>query len=471
MMRIFIFLALFLLTFQAQALIQVQMKLNPDPPQEGSNALSLQLQEDGIPLKKAKISARITMPAMGSMPKMESKAEVTEKGDGKYLVHFEIPMDATWEMELQIQSEKESQNFFYSITTGIPGVKDNNAPQNNNKNSEKMESKNTAKTTTLNIGVDRLQKIGVRFAIAQRRNLSTLIHSVGIVEADKTKSAEVTLRFSGYLEKQFVGKIGDYVKAGEPLSTIYSPDLYAAENEFLISHENLRHDKNLSKLSASKLLTLGLSTDEINKIKKTKTPQRTYVLRSPITGTILEIKAREGAAVNTGEILYVIGNLEKTYIVAKVFQQDISGVHTKQEVKITSSVDKSMSTIGYVDLIYPNVTEGSGTQDVRIAFAPSSSFILQPGIYVDVEFVVELSEKLSVPTESILYSGLHNYVFVDKENGILEPREVIVGKHTNDYTEIMSGLQENEKIAQSGQFLLSAEAQLRSALPKWKQQQ
>ncbi len=457
----FIFYFIFLIIFQiAQAKTNLSFQLKPNPPDEGENRLEVSISDEKGPIEKAKIEVKFSMPEMGTMPSMQSTGKITELGKGKYQVDYNLDMGGSWEMSLNFKEGDKTKSFLYNITTGVPGL--------NNKNEEDVAATNEQDTPKLKIGTDRLQKIGVRFAEAKKIPLKTVLNAVGVVEEDNTNRAEVNVRFSGYLEKQFIGRVGDAVSKEEPLATIYSPELIAAENEYIFAQENFTKEMSIKKLTEEKLKTLGINEKDLREIKKNKSARKTLTLRSPISGTILAINAREGSSIKSGDVLYTIGNLSKNYIVARIFQQDIIEISKNQSVDITFNNDKSKILKGKVDLIYPNIAEGSGTLNVRVQPIEMDEQ-LKPGTYVDLLFKIDFGEKLCVPIEAILYSGKHNYVFVDKGNGVLDPREVTTGNKSETEIEIKSGVQENEKVVASGQFLISAEAQLRSALPKWKQ--
>ena len=176
---------------------------------------------------------------------------------------------------------------------------------------------------------------------------------------------------------------------------------------------------------------------------------------------------RVGSGIGPNQVLYVIGDLSKNYIVARVFQQDVSNIRAGQAAEIQLTGDDNSKYAGLVSLIYPSVNEGSGTVNVRVV---PTRFVrqLSPGVYVELRFSVDFGKRMSIPQSALLHSGQHQYVFVDRKNGVLEPMEVSTGRSTSDVVEITSGLTEGDTVAASGTFLLSSEAQLRSALPKWK---
>lgn len=447
-------------TGSAIAAMQIEITPKPNPPEAGENNLMVVLKDDvGKPFDNAKVDVLVFMPAMGTMPRMEEKAKVTAKGSGAYEARFDLSMGGTWEIALNAEKNGEKASAHYSITTGIPGVE--------KKGRGKTDSQGPADSTPLDIGPERLQMIGVRFAEAKTVVMQRNIDAVGVVEQDQTHREELTLRYSGYIVKQFRGRVGDPVKAGDPLFSVYSPDLVTAQSEFLLADRLSEGGHSLHKAAGEKLKNLGLSERDIAEIRKDQQPRRDIVVRSPIKGTILDILVREGASVGSGQVLYIIGDLSKTYIVARIFQQEVGHIKVGQQAIIVVPGSAADPIQGKVDLIYPQIEQGAGTANVRVEVNQMVSG-LKPGVYVDVSIPVELGSLLSIPAEAILYSGRHRYVFVDRGEGRLEPREVRVGKSADGRVQILDGLKEGERVAASGTFLLGSEAQLRSALPKWK---
>lgn len=435
------------------------VSIDPDPPSEGANALRIELTDDGRPVTDAQLSLLAFMPAMGTMPRMESPARITPSGKG-YNARFDIAMSGTWELTLTVDRAGKQSILRYSVTTGVPGVQDKN-----------LAPSAGAAATVLDLGPERLQRIGVRFAEAKPQRLTREIRAVALVEQDKTHREEVTLRVSGYLAAQLKGRVGDQVKKGEALFRVYSPELVAAQSDYLLSQSFSEGGHPLHESSAERLKNLGLTDGEIKAVKKAGKAQREVTVRAPIGGTILEINAREGAAVEAGQVLYVIGDLSKTYLVAKVFQQDLLELKVGQRagVLLPGGGGRAARVEGRIDLIYPQMEQGAGTGNVRVELEPTAGVVtsLAPGSYADLRFPVDLGECLAIPVEAVLHSGLHAYVFVDRGGGNLEAREVETGRRAGDLVEIRAGLVAGERVAASGTFLISSEAQLRSALPRW----
>ena len=431
----------------------------PNPPEAGENKFDVLIKDDkGEAIEKADVRIMISMLAMGAMPRMEEKTKIVEKGGGRYLAEYDLSMGGTWDVVVSVAKEGSEEKFNFSLTTGIPGLVSKGGGKSAANGDEH------AATNILPIGPDRLQRIGVRFAEVKTMLLNKTLRTAGIVESDNTRKTDVTLRFSGYVEKQFRGRIGDTVQAGTPLVSVYSPDLIAAQSEFLLAHgEGIAGPLHTS--TSERLKNMGLSQRDIERIEKTGKPQRDTVITAPQGGTVLDVTVREGSSFSQGQILYSIGDLTKNYIVARVFQRDVANLIVGQPVEIITP-DQDRAFVGKVDLIFPSINEGEGTANVRVQIGEGAD--LKPGTFVDLRFPIDLGNRLVVPVTAILYSGSHKYVFVDQGEGALEPREIKTGKTTDDFVEVMDGVNDGERVASAGTFLISSEAQLRSALPKWK---
>ncbi|MGE0175107.1 MAG: FixH family protein [Oligoflexales bacterium] len=442
----------------ALATYDVTLEPKPNPPEVGDNSIIVKVADaEGKPVNEANVELKIFMPAMGNMPRMEPKAQVASKGNGYYEATFELPMGGTWELMLTVERDGRSEVSYHSVTTGIAGISSKSS-------SRKPIGQGDLPSNAMDIGPERLQRIGVRFADAKKVALARRIEAVGIVEQDRTHREEVTLRFSGYVVKQFKGREGDSVKSGDPLFSVYSPELVAAQSEFLLAN---KLEPMLREAAQGKLKNMGLSQADIDQIDSSGKVKRDVTIRSPISGTILEIQVREGSAVSTGQPAYMVGDLSKSFIVARVFQQDINELRAGQLAEVSVPGRTKETVNGRLDLIYAQIEAGAGTANVRVEVSDYLPEI-RPGSYVNVTFPVNFGDRLAVPSESVLYSGKNRYVFVDLGGGVLEPREVDVGVVAGEMVEIRNGLTEGERVVSSGTFLVGSEAQLRSALPKWK---
>lgn len=398
-----------------------------------------------------------SMPAMGTMPYMESPGEVEKKGTGDYRGVVELTMGGSWDVTLTLTKEGRNAIYRYSVTGGVPGIVDKN----------RVSSADGAFDPNLIIlDPQRIQRLGIRFADVKRAQLVRTVRSVGVVEADSSRRADVTVRFSGYLRSLERVRVGDVVKAGQVLAHIDSPELAAAQEEFVLATKISGSLHTSLPQAEERLLNLGMAKRDIARLARSEESISVLPIRAPINGTILESGAREGQQVVPGQVLYVVGDLQKIDVIAKIFQKDISDISVGSEVDLLFS-GSAKKVRGRVTLVAPSVSLGSGTVDVRIRpldFLPA----MRPGVYVEAFFSVRYPEAFLIPSEAVLYSGLHRYVFVAGNGGAVFPQEVMTGRSADGLVEIVQGLSPNDKVVASGTFLLGSEANLRSALPKWR---
>ena len=316
----------------------------------------------------------------------------------------------------------------------------------------------------IDVSPQRQQLIGVVYGKVARRPLSLTLRASGRVEVDETQVAEVVLKSDVYAEKLFVAQTGQRVKAGDPLLTVYSPDLLASEQDLLVALKT--RNEPLTRAARERLRLWGLSAAQVADLERLGQAQPRVTIRSPIAGTVLEKSVTSGSRVMAGNVLYRIGNLGRVWVLADLFESDSPWVRTGLPATMTLPWAPGQAWKGAVSFVYPTVDEKTRSIRARLAF-PAASLSLKPGMYVDTTVEVPLGTRLAVPDSALLASGEHRYAFVKRGEGRLEPVEVKVSALAGDYDEVLSGLAEGDEVATQGTFLLSSEAQLRSALPRW----
>ena len=310
-----------------------------------------------------------------------------------------------------------------------------------------------------------IQKMGVRTAPVIKGPLRRVIRTIGVVEFNETALADVTTKFSGWIEKLHVDSTGKQVKKGEPLFDIYSPDLYSAQNEYVVA---LNQGSPGLKASARQKLSLyDISEDQIAELEKTRQPQRTLSVRAPIDGVVVEKMAVQGQRAEAGMKLYRLADLGIVWVQSQVYEQDLAYIKLAQEAEVSLSYLPDRKFVGRVTYVYPTVDEKTRTARVRMEFH-NPGFFLKPGMFATAEIRAELaSSALLVPDTAVLRSGEKNTVFVALDGGRFDPRIVTLGSRSeNNLYEVTSGLSEGEQVVTSGQFMLDSESQLREAIQK-----
>jgi multidrug efflux pump subunit AcrA (membrane-fusion protein) len=325
-----------------------------------------------------------------------------------------------------------------------------------------------AASTAIAVDPVTAQNMGLRVGRVGRGPLRRAVRTVAAVEYDETSLADVTVRFRGWIEKLYVGAAGQAVRRGEPLLEIYSPELYAAQTEYLLAAGDRSGAVSGLKAGAlAKLASLGVAADQVAELERTGQPRRTLRIDAPRDGTIVEKMAVEGQMVDEGMRLFRIADLGRVWVMAQVYEQDLPFVSTGQEARVVFGELPGREFRGRVAFVYPTVDEKTRTVRARLEFANPDG-ALRPGMFATAELTAEIApDALLVPDVAVLRSGARNTVFVSLPEGRFEPREVTLGARSadNDY-QVLAGLSEGENVVISGQFMLDSESQLREAIMK-----
>jgi membrane fusion protein, copper/silver efflux system len=316
--------------------------------------------------------------------------------------------------------------------------------------------------------------MGVRTATVQRQPLTREIRTTAQIVADETRIAHVHVKVSGYIEKTYVDFVGQLVKKGQPLFTLYSPDLVSAEEEYLIAK---RGEKTLSSApfqevsqgaqsllrSARERLRLWDVTEaQIKKLDETGEVEKTMTFYSPIGGFVTDRKAFPQTAITPDLELYTMSDLSTVWAMIDIFEYEVPYVHLGQQVNLSLPYYPGRIISGRIAYLYPTVDPQTRTVKARINIA-NPHFDLKPQMFADALIEVNYGTKIIVPQEAVLNSGAQQTVFVVHDGGMFEPRAVTVGPVVNGNAVILSGLKAGETIVTSGNFLIDSESSLKSA--------
>jgi Cu(I)/Ag(I) efflux system membrane fusion protein len=313
----------------------------------------------------------------------------------------------------------------------------------------------------------RRQRIGVKTARAELAPMELSIRALGRVTYDEKALVDITLKLDGYIHELRVSATGERVKKGDVLFTLYSPELYAAQQEYLLAR-NSQSAANASLVGAARkrLELWGLTSAQIERIAQGGEPVENMPFLALASGYVIEKNVVEGAAVKAGERLFRIAPLEKVWVEADVYEQDLPQVKPGQPVEVTLPYLPGKKYTGRVGYIYPALEEKTRTGRIRIEL-PNPGLELKPEMYADVRFIIKAGERLQVPASAVLYTGPRRLVFVDLGEGRLKPQEVKLGLKGEDTYEIVEGLKPGDVVVTSGNFLIAAESRIRSATDSW----
>jgi Cu(I)/Ag(I) efflux system membrane fusion protein/cobalt-zinc-cadmium efflux system membrane fusion protein len=325
------------------------------------------------------------------------------------------------------------------------------------------------------ISPQRLQSIGVKTGEVERRVVADEIRTTGSVAVDERRLAYVQVRFSGYIQKVFADATYQYVHKGQPLFTIYSPDLVATEREYLVAKQNQRQvaqstvpgiassAASLLDAATERLKQWGVPQKEIARLESTGEVQQELEVDSPVYGYITERNALPSVAVQPEMRLYTIADLSTVWIQAQVFQNDLERIKVGAPATLAVNTFPGRKFTGRVDFIYPQVDMETRTAKVRVVFS-NSGLQLKPGMFVNVSLKVPMGSQLVIPATGVLQSGSREIAFVERSDGYIEPREVQLGSRVGDDFIVLKGLKAGEQIVTSANFLIDSESQLQAAL-------
>jgi RND family efflux transporter MFP subunit len=315
------------------------------------------------------------------------------------------------------------------------------------------------------------QNMGIRTAVVKKGPLNNTIRSYAHITYDETKTAVVSPKVSGWIEKINVDFTGKFARKDEPLFELYSPDLFAAQEEYLITYQNLssmsnKANNSLLKSARMRLKYFDIADDEILAIERAGKIQKNITIRSPVDGVVILKNAVKGSFIKAGTTIYRIADLSTVWVEIHIFEYELPWVSEGQSAIMTLPYLPGRKFEGRVTYVYPYLQRETRDVVVRLEYK-NPTLELKPEMYADVEIRGMGGEGLSVPSEAVIRSGRRNIIFVDQENGKFTPRDVTLGLSLdNQRVQILTGLVEGEKIVTSGQFLLDSESKLKEAVQK-----
>jgi membrane fusion protein, copper/silver efflux system len=339
----------------------------------------------------------------------------------------------------------------------------------------------SGKSTEFTVPVERQQQIGVTYAAVMKRPIQLSIRSVGMLEPDTSKMFDYVSRVDGYVEELKVNSPGQQVSQGQPLITIYSPDLRSTEQE-LVNILNDRDRSGTGRASNDQLIDAtkrrlklwNVSDQEIVELEKNRKPSDQLVLRSPFDGVVNEVMGRPGMNVKMGDKLVSVLDLSNLWVWAEFYENEVGLLKQGQRIDVSLPSFPNQTFQGQIAVINPVIDAAKRTARVRIDI-PNPRGQLRPGMYANVEVKINDGEGLTIPVQAALPTGERMLVFLDRGQGKLLPRYVQVGRsfttfdgqQQESYYQVVNGLQEGDRIVSSANFLIDAESQVQGALKDW----
>ncbi len=326
----------------------------------------------------------------------------------------------------------------------------------------------------LQLSPQRMQEIGVTFATVEQKDVSDNLSVPGNVDIDEERLSYVQTRFPGWIQDVQANATYQYVRKGQRLFTVYSPDIVSSEQEYLLARQSksafsqdahgmaAQDDGWMLKAAEERLQQYGVPQQAIADLEQTGKVQRNIAVESPASGYIIERDALPNEYVQPETKLYTIADLSTVWVYANVFQNDVGKLRPGDRAQVTIDAYPGRHFNGRIDQILPQVDMTTRTVRVRLAFS-NPGVILKPGMYVNVAIAVQLGRQMVIPASAVLQTGTRAIAFVDHGNGNLEPRTIETGAQIDDSIVVLSGLKAGEQVVSSANFLVDSEAQLQAA--------
>ena len=486
--------------------LSIEVAIQPDPPREKGNRARVKVSTSaGAPVTGATVRLDYVMPAMGGMQEMRGGGDGTDDGGGRYSIPFDLPMSGSWTVEIHVASSAGRASARYTLRVGssgltpLGGTGEATAGSGSGTGSASdvayytcsmhpqvhaehpgtcpicsmplvPVSQTEQQTGVLRVDENRRAQLGIRTAKVVRGPMTLDIRAQGRLVVDETRLHDVTLKVGGYVSALAVNATGQRVGKGDTLFTLYSPELYAAQQEYLIARTNrdAMHEAGdatrsaaLVRASETKLKLWGLGEDQLRAIVAKGEPIERVPFRSPASGVVMEKSVVDGDAITAGQRLFRIADLDQIWVEADVYEADLGRMAKGQPATVTLTYLPGRTFEGKVAFVYPYLDPTSRTGRVRIAL-PNKGVELKPDMFATVTFDLPLGDRIQIPSSSVVYTGPRRLVFVDLGDGRLRPQEVTIGARSGELVEVLSGVNEGDSIVTSGNFLVAAESRVRS---------
>ncbi len=496
--------------------LRIRVASRPALVRTGHNELRFEVHTaDGAPVDDAEITLRdaMTMPGMADMT---GQGRAERVGSGLYRAEVNLEMSGTWRLSVDAKrASGETLHAEGSLTTGAMGVRLASASAEAERKSAEGTSNGTPDSSAdaishytcpmhpsvhesqpgkcpicgmdlvavtkedvasgaVRIDAARRQRIGIRSAPVTRERFQRIVRAVGRVVYDETALVDVSLKTRGWVRDLRANALGVPVRKGEPLFTVYSPELYAAQMEYLQAlrgadanaESGSRRGDALLRAARARLRLWDISDAEIEAIERRGTPLEALPIPAPASGYVIEKNVVEGGTIEPGMRLFRIAPLDRIWIDAQLYEADLKVAAVGQSATVRLPFLPGNTLEAKVAYVYPYLDGDTRTGRVRLVLA-NPGLELRPDMYADIELHVDRGEQTLVPVSAVIYAGERRVVFIDRGDGRLVPREIQIGLGNGEYYEVVSGLDAGEQVVVSGNFLVGAESRLASALEQW----
>lgn len=447
-------------TFLDAGPFKVRAQVDPEAPKVGKNQVTVWVQDKaGQPVAGATLKVVAVMPAMGSMPAMYAPAEMTENETGRYTGEFEPSMGGEWPLTIDIETGTDKGSITFEMAVGRKGLRCATCGG---------EGANVPGTVRVNPA--RRQLIGITTGRVKQKKLRITTRAAGVVRYDETRLHDVALKFNGWIGELHADATGKAVKKGQPLFTVYSPELLAAQEEYL---ETLRraptkggYSQQRLEATRRRLQLWDLTSAQIERLEKRGKAQEYVPILAPVSGVVIDKPVVEGSAFKAGQRLLRLADLSQVWVEAQLYDFELPLVSEGMKAMVILPEFEGREYRATVDYLYPFMAGDTRTARVRMILANNDG-VLRPDMYAEVKLKAKLGKRLVVPASAVLYSGQSRVVFLDLGDGRLTPRKIKTGQRSRKWIEVLEGLEEGDTVVTSGNFLIAAESRLKAGLESW----
>lgn len=321
--------------------------------------------------------------------------------------------------------------------------------------------------STVTLTPERIQRIGVRTEKARKQSLTRLVRSVGIVRTDETLESHIHVKWNGWIEEFFAAYVGQTVKKGDPLFSVYSPDLVTAQHELLIAARRGKSETqgfaaDALDASRTRLKRWDVPDDVIAEVEKSGRVQRAVTIRSPRDGIILEKMALPGMYVEPAMNLYTVADLSRVWVMVDLYEYEAPLIRKGAKARFVPVGGTGEEFPATVAFVAPTVDPAARTVKVRLEL-PNPEFRIRPGAYGSALIDVSLSEAVTIPADAVIDTGVRQIVFIAQGGGRFEPRSVRLGWRAQDQVQVLQGVADGDDVVTRAQFMLDSESRLRAA--------
>lgn len=507
---------------------RLSIELQPATPVAGDNRLELQVHDgQGMNVTAAQVRMVLQDPAAAEPDAHKGSAlSLSENSPGAYTGNFALPHEGAWKLWVEVNAaETGHADLAFDLSTGSPGltlvestpvgkthytcpmhpsvkqtepgqcpicgmdltpiteatdeISHYTCPMHPSvKTTEPgqcpicgmdLTPVTQAEKAAGSVIVDqrRRQLIGLKTAPVTRGDLHDSLRLVGEVEYDPAALTDIAMPHGGKIGKLFVVYEGTDVKKGDPLFTVSSPDLYHAETDLVqLLEKGAKPEDNEVQEARTRLIGLGLNDTEVNELIAKRQPQAYRTIHSPVDGTLVVNQIRAGSVYWIGDTLMQIAERSRIRVKAAAYENDVKYIRERMSATVILPYVSPKPFDGEVDYINPMLQERDHTADVFVQADWQGPTVLAHS-YADVYLNIELQDQLLVPEQAVIHAGDSRVVFVDEGEGRLTPRRIKTGRRNRDYIQVLEGLEENEVVVTSGNFLLASESKLKSGIDQW----